>query len=225
MLFRWAAPVNPPTKKLNHPFDWGSSNQLNDRPQVTLTDGWAWASHPEECSVNGPVLSCNFTMRRTLMKPPPAPTQLAPGGTLAPNARGNQPRQMRDRTTAGGRQATCFQPCRSHWPAARCQCSERRFIHEDCSSWCYIDAYTEPAEPGPNWPPADWPETREQYEERLRNTPTHLCRLRYFGDEERWGFGFFAYSSEKYELSIFPSGEFFGPPEDAFEVSANLYLQ
>jgi hypothetical protein len=54
---------------------------------------------------------------------------------------------------------------------------------------------------------------------------THLCRLRYFGDEERWGFGFFAYSSEKYELSIFPSGAFFGPPEDAFEVSANLYLQ
>jgi hypothetical protein len=39
----------------------------------------------------------------------------------------------------------------------------------------------------------------------------------------RWGLGFFAYSSEKYELSIFPSGEFFGPTEDAFEVSANLY--
>ena len=93
------------------------------------------------------------------------------------------------------------------------------------AQFCYIDAYTEPAEPGANWPPAHWPETREQYKERLRNTPTHLCRLRYFGDEERWGFGFFAYSSEKYELSIFPSGEFFGPPEDAFEVSANLYLQ
>ncbi len=90
--------------------------------------------------------------------------------------------------------------------------------------FCYIDAYTEPEKPGPHWPPADWPETREEYLERLRNTPTHLCRLRYFGDEERWGFGFFAYSSEKYELSVFPSGEFFGPPEDAFEVSANLYL-
>lgn len=91
--------------------------------------------------------------------------------------------------------------------------------------FCYIDAYTEPDEPGPSWPPADWPETRQEYLERLRRTPTHLCRLRYFGDEERWGFGFFAYSSEKYELSMFPSGEFFGPPEDAFEVSAQLYLR
>jgi hypothetical protein len=90
--------------------------------------------------------------------------------------------------------------------------------------FCYIDAYTEPEEPGPNWPPADWPETRAEYLERLRTTPIHLCRLRYFGDEERWGFGFFAYSSEKYELSVFPSGEFFGPPEDAFQVSAQLYL-
>jgi hypothetical protein len=61
--------------------------------------------------------------------------------------------------------------------------------------------------------------------ERLRNTPIHLCRLRYRGDEEHWGFAFFAYSSEKYELSVFPSGQFFGPPEDAFEVSANVHLQ
>jgi hypothetical protein len=39
--------------------------------------------------------------------------------------------------------------------------------------------------------------------ERLRNTPTHLCRLRYFGGDE-WGFAFYAYSSEKYELAVFP---------------------
>jgi hypothetical protein len=93
------------------------------------------------------------------------------------------------------------------------------------AQFCYVDAYTEPGEPGPNWPPAGWPETREEYVERLRNTPTHLFRLRYRGDEERWGFAFFAYSSEKYEPSVFPSGEFFGPPEDAFEVSASLYLE
>jgi len=93
------------------------------------------------------------------------------------------------------------------------------------AQFCYIDVYTEPGEPSADWPPADWPETREEYTERLRNTPTHLCRLRYFGDEERWGFGFFTYSSEKYELSVFPSGEFLGSPEDAFEVSANLYLR
>jgi hypothetical protein len=78
---------------------------------------------------------------------------------------------------------------------------------------------------GPNWPPPDWPETREEYQERLRNTATHLCRLRYFGDEERWGFAFYTYSHERYELSIFPSGEFMGPPEDAFQASAAAYLR
>lgn len=90
--------------------------------------------------------------------------------------------------------------------------------------FCYIDAYTEP-EPTPNWPPADWPESREEYLERLRNTPTHLCRLRFFGDEERWGFAFYTYSNERYELSMFPSGDFFGTPEEAFQVSAGAYLR
>jgi len=61
--------------------------------------------------------------------------------------------------------------------------------------------------------------------ERLRNTPTHLCRLRYFGDQERWGFAFYTYSGERYELSVFPSGEFLGPPEEAFQVAAGAYLR
>jgi hypothetical protein len=91
------------------------------------------------------------------------------------------------------------------------------------AQFCYIDAYTEPSVPK-GWPPKGWHETRKQHIERLRNTPTHLCRLRYFGDEERWGFAFFAYSSEKYELSMLPSGEFFGTPEDAFATAAGLYL-
>ena len=47
------------------------------------------------------------------------------------------------------------------------------------SQFCYIDAYTDPAEPRPNWPPVNWPETREEYLERLRNTPIHLCRLQH----------------------------------------------
>ncbi len=85
---------------------------------------------------------------------------------------------------------------------------------------CYIDAYRDPQPPGPGWSPADWPETREEYLERLRNTPVHLCRQRYFGDEERWGFAFYAYSSERYELSAFPSGEYLGPPEEAFAASS-----
>ena len=91
--------------------------------------------------------------------------------------------------------------------------------------FCYVDAYTEPEPLGENWPPPGWGETREEMLERLRNTPTHRCRLRYFGDEERWGFAFYTYSHERYELSIFPDGEFMGPPEDAFQASAQAYLQ
>jgi hypothetical protein len=90
--------------------------------------------------------------------------------------------------------------------------------------FCYIDAYQEPEPPGPDWPPPDWPESREEYLERQRNTPTHLCRLRYFGDEEGWGFGFYSYGNERYELSVFSSGKFFGPPEEAFRVSAEMYF-
>ncbi|NCP15634.1 hypothetical protein GW866_01120 [bacterium] len=87
--------------------------------------------------------------------------------------------------------------------------------------FCYIDAYIEPVE-SEGWPPADWPETREEFLERLRKTPTHLCRLRYFGDDE-WGFAFYTYSHDKYELSTYPNGEFTGKPEDAFLASA-MYL-
>lgn len=89
--------------------------------------------------------------------------------------------------------------------------------------FCYIDAYTEP-QLLDGWPPPDFPESREEYEERLRNTPTHLCRLRYFGDEDKWGLAFYTYSGERYELSVFPNGDFFGPPEEAFQVSAEVYL-
>jgi hypothetical protein len=91
------------------------------------------------------------------------------------------------------------------------------------AQFCYIDAYQEPPKPTKDWPPKDWPETREEYVERLRTTPTHLCRLRYFGDE-RWGFAFYAYSNEKYEFSYFPNGEAFGKPEEAFLLSATIYL-
>jgi hypothetical protein len=88
--------------------------------------------------------------------------------------------------------------------------------------FCYIDAYQEP-EDEPNWPPEGWRETREEYLERLRNTPVHLCRLRYFGGD-RWGFAFYTYSDGKYELAVYPDGDFTGKPEDAFLVSARMYL-
>lgn len=91
------------------------------------------------------------------------------------------------------------------------------------SQFCYIDAYKEPYI-APDFPPANFPESREEYIERLRNTPIHLCRLRYFGDEEGWSFAFYTYSNEKYELCMFDNGSFYGTPEEAFESSA-LYLQ
>lgn len=90
------------------------------------------------------------------------------------------------------------------------------------SQFCYIDAYVEPhlAE---GWPPPGWDETREEALERIRSTPLHLCRLRYFGNDD-WGFAFYTYSQEKYELSVYPNGEFTGKPEDAF-LAAAMYME
>ena len=90
------------------------------------------------------------------------------------------------------------------------------------NQFCYIDAYTEPVLTN-SWPPANWSETREEYAERLRNTPVHLCRLRYFGADQ-WGFAFYTYSHDKYELSMYDDGQFIGIPEQAFLISANVYL-
>jgi hypothetical protein len=87
---------------------------------------------------------------------------------------------------------------------------------------CYIDAYTESDEPSANLLAA-LRETREQFLERLRATPMHLCRLRYFGDEEQWSLAFFTYSNERYTPCAFPNGTFYGTPEEALEIGA-VYL-
>jgi len=91
-------------------------------------------------------------------------------------------------------------------------------------SFCYADAYTEPEPLSPDWPPADWPESREEYLERLRNTPYHLFRLRYVGSPEEWELAFYSYARNKYELSVFPTGEFFGTPEEAVQLGAEFHL-
>ncbi len=57
------------------------------------------------------------------------------------------------------------------------------------SQFCYIDAYTEPDVPL-DFPSKELRISREEYLERRRNTPLHLCRLRYFSDEEAWLWGF-----------------------------------
>jgi hypothetical protein len=85
---------------------------------------------------------------------------------------------------------------------------------------CYIDSYTVPDATRPVWTITG--ETREQYLERLRSCPTHLCRLRYLG-QDRWSVAFYTYSSERYEPCFFGSGEMIGTPEEGLDVGA-VYL-
>ena len=85
---------------------------------------------------------------------------------------------------------------------------------------CYIDAYTEPDATGTSWKITG--ETKEQYLDRLRNTPLHLCRLRHFGPD-RWSCAFYTYSNERYEPCFLGSGEMIGTPEEGLDVGA-VYL-
>jgi len=86
---------------------------------------------------------------------------------------------------------------------------------------CYIDAYTEQDLPHGYSPPIG--ETRDEWIERLRNTPTHLCRMRYFGNEDRLSFAWYTYAHEKYEPSFLITGKDHGTPEEAFETSAQFF--
>jgi hypothetical protein len=90
--------------------------------------------------------------------------------------------------------------------------------------FCYIDAYIEPFVPKASFKPELYGCTWEERIEYLRTVPTHLCRLRYNGDTEKWTMAFYTYSHMKYEPSMFNNGTFFGTPEEAFATSA-VYLQ
>jgi hypothetical protein len=87
---------------------------------------------------------------------------------------------------------------------------------------CYIDAFIEAAVPTQRQLRM-LGETREQYLERHRDVPVHLCRLRYFGDEDAWTLAFFTYSNERYSPCVFHSGRDHGTPEEALDVGA-VYL-
>lgn len=89
--------------------------------------------------------------------------------------------------------------------------------------FCYIDAHTEPAPPSRALLRVTG-ETRGEYLQRLREAPLHLCRLRYFGNEEAWSMAFYTYSHEQYEPCSFNDGSSEGTPEDAFEIAA-IYLR
>lgn len=86
---------------------------------------------------------------------------------------------------------------------------------------CYIDAYQDP--PKNAAPVPDLGETLEEHRERLRNTPLHLCRLRYCG-QDQWSVAFFTYSHMKFEPCVFDNGSFFGTPEEGLDVGA-AYLK
>jgi hypothetical protein len=51
-----------------------------------------------------------------------------------------------------------------------------------------------------------------------------LCRLRYGGSANRWGFAIWLASREGYEDSVLPSGAFAGTPEEALDCACGLYL-
>ena len=55
--------------------------------------------------------------------------------------------------------------------------------------------------------------------------PISLCRLRYNGSPDTWGFACYLASKDGYEESILPSGSFTGTPEEALDCACGLYLQ
>jgi len=83
---------------------------------------------------------------------------------------------------------------------------------------CYMDAYQEPSPPS-RAQLASTGETEQEYLSRVGSFPIHLGRLRYFGGD-RWTYAFFTYSNERYEPAVFASGDWFGTPEDAFDLGA-----
>lgn len=89
--------------------------------------------------------------------------------------------------------------------------------------FCYIDAYTEPFISRDYDPALYGGKSREERIAQLREVPTHLCRLRYFGDDDRWSMAFYTYSHEKYEPCVFDNGSWHGTPEEAFDTAA-VYL-
>jgi hypothetical protein len=51
-----------------------------------------------------------------------------------------------------------------------------------------------------------------------------LCRLRYTGTADRWGFAIHLASRNGYEDSFLPNGQPTGTPEEAIDCACGLYL-
>lgn len=95
----------------------------------------------------------------------------------------------------------------------RCRRVDVRFRGEHA----YVDAFE--ADP--------WfmPDATEEEKDRIRQTPTKLCRLSWTGDPDLWVFAFYKYSDDRYEPSVTLNGSFVGSPESCFDTAAQLYLQ
>jgi hypothetical protein len=99
-----------------------------------------------------------------------------------------------------------------------------KYTHLDITfrgALCYIDAYQEPAEPAEKLL-SQLEESREEYIERLRNSPIHLCRIRHF-DINSWSVAFYTYSNEIYSPCTF-NGEWLGTVEQAFDIGAGYLV-
>ncbi len=51
-----------------------------------------------------------------------------------------------------------------------------------------------------------------------------LCRLRYLGLAEQWGFALYRASIDSYEDTLLPNGTSTGTPEQALDCACGLYL-
>jgi len=87
--------------------------------------------------------------------------------------------------------------------------------------FCYIDAFDEPSEPDEK-SLSYFGVTREEFIEQQRNTPSPLCRLRYFA-LRGWTLAVYTYSNEKYEPALFPGGKWEGTPEEGLDVVMRMY--
>jgi hypothetical protein len=54
--------------------------------------------------------------------------------------------------------------------------------------------------------------------------PSPLCRLRYTGRADQWGFAIYLDSNAAYEDSFLPTGQPTGTPEQALDCACGLYL-
>ncbi len=90
-------------------------------------------------------------------------------------------------------------------------------------AFCYMDVYREPRPPDKGLLRITG-ETEQDYRERVGGTPIHLGRLRFFG-RDRWSYCFFTYSNERYGPAVFPTGEWFGTPEEAFDIGATYLIE